>query len=425
MLTTIIIFIIILSLLVFAHELGHFWTARRFGVKAEEFGFGFPPRIFGVQRVKGKRMEAVGEVEQKEIVVSDVQTADGTEVVRAKETDTITEIDRAVAFKKWRMIWRGGEPKPVREGKGGTIYSINWLPLGGFVKIKGEQGENRDEPDSFSFQKIWKRIVIVSAGVTMNLVLAVALISTGFILGLPQVVENLPSGARVEDRNIQVMQVLENSPAEKSGLQMGDIIIGINGEQFTTYEELQAFVAGQVGNELIYEIKRGVNILEFHATPEVLAETKKGGIGIAVAEMGIVSFPWYQAIWEGIKTTLYLTWFIIVAILGLIKSLIVGQGVSADIAGPVGIAVLTGQVAKLGFIYILQFAAILSINLAIINFLPFPALDGGRVVFLFIEKMRGKAVSQKIEGLVHLVGFWILMGLVLLITVRDVFKLIK
>lgn len=424
MLTTIIIFIIILSLLVFAHELGHFWTARRFGVKAEEFGFGFPPRIFGLRKVEGKKLEKVGEVEQKEVVVSDLQV-DGTEVVSAKETDTITEIDRAVAFKKWRVIWGGGEPKPVREGKGGTIYSINWLPLGGFVKIKGEQGENRDEPDSFSFQKIWKRIVIVSAGVTMNLALAAVLISIGFMLGLPQVVEDLPSGARVEDRNIQVMQVLENSPAEKSGLQMGDIILGINGERFITYEELQAFVAGQVGNELIYEIKRGVNILEFHATPEVLAETKKGGIGIAVAEMGIVSFPWYQAIWEGIKTTLYLTWFIIVAILGLIKSLIVGQGVSADIAGPVGIAVLTGQVAQLGFIYILQFAAILSINLAIINFLPFPALDGGRIIFLFIEKICGRAVPEKVEAMVHNIGFALLMVLIVLVTYRDVLKLFR
>ncbi len=374
MLITIIIFIIILSILVFAHELGHFWTARKFGVKAEEFGLFFPPRIAGLYKAESG---------------------------------------------KWKKVFGSRE---VRDAKS-TIYSINWLPLGGFVKIKGEQGEKRSEPDSFAFQKIWKRIVIISAGVAMNLILAAFLISVGFMVGLPQVIEDLPASAEVEGRNIQVMQVLENSPAAKAGLQMGDIILGINGRQFNDYEELRSFVNIKLGDELVYEIKRGANVLQFHATPEVLEETREAGIGVAVAEMGIVSYPWYQAIWEGVKATIFMTWFIIAALAMLLKDLILGQGAGADIAGPVGIAIMTGQVAELGFVYILQFAAILSINLAIINFLPFPALDGGRAIFLLLEKICGKAVPEKIEAAIHNFGFILLIILVLLVTYRDILRL--
>ena len=153
-----------------------------------------------------------------------------------------------------------------------------------------------------------------------------------------------------------------------------------------------------------------------------MAETGKAGVGIAVAETGVVRYNWYQAIWEGIKNTVFLTWYVIVAFVTIIKNLFIGQGVGAEVSGPVGIAVMTGQVARLGLAYILQFAAMLSINLAVVNYLPLPALDGGRVLFLIIEKLRGRAVPEKIEAAIHNVGFMLLILLVVIVTFKDVFK---
>jgi len=372
MFLTIATFLIVLSLLVFVHEIGHFWTARKFGVKAEEFGFGFPPRIWGIYKNEQG---------------------------------------------KWQQVRGAREVKNVPK----TIYSINWIPIGGFVKIKGEDGENENEPDSFISRPIWQRAVMLSAGVTMNVILAAILISIGLMFGLPQALDDgLSSRAEVEDKKVQIIQVMSDSPAEKAGLKMGDTIAGVNDISIKNDEELQSFVGGRVGQELNYKIKRGQEELVYKITPEIREETGRGGIGIAIINIGLVKYPWYLAIWEGAKTTIFLVWVIVVAFYELFKGLIMGQGLSADIAGPVGIAALTGQMAKMGFIYILQFAALLSINLAIINFLPFPALDGGRVLFLIIEKVKGSPVKREVEAIIHNAGFALLMLLVLVVTFRDI-----
>lgn len=372
MITTIILFIVILSILVFVHEMGHFMTARFFGVKAEEFGFGFPPRAWGIFKTK-----------------------EG----------------------KWKNV-KGA--KQVEEEVPGTIYSVNWVPLGGFVKIKGENGED-EGPESFASKKIWQRAIILLAGVTMNIVLAAVLISFGYMIGLPQALgDDISSMAKIENEQIQIVQVLTNTPAQAANIKMGDVINNINGVEFAKYEELQAFVAERTGEELIYNIKRGDEVMNINVVPAIIEETGVGGIGVAIAETGIVSYPWYLSIWEGIATTIFTTWAIIVAFYDLLKGIFIGQGVSADIAGPIGIAALTGQVAKMGFIYILQFTAILSINLAIINAFPFPALDGGRILFLIIEKLKGSPVKREIEAVVHNVGFALLMLLVLVVTFKDV-----
>lgn len=372
MLHTIFIFIGILAILVFAHELGHFWTAKKLGLIPKEFGFGFPPRIGGFYK------NNIG---------------------------------------KWVWVWGSSTPTDAI----GTIYSVNWLPLGGFVNI-GEDEEAGDDPRHFKNQKPWKRIVILSAGVAMNLAVAVIFLSWGFMLGLPQAVEDLPAGTKVIDRNIQVLQVLPDSPADRAGLQLGDIIMSINDKTFMSESELQDYVAAQDNKELLYKIKRGSEQLSFHITPEIMSSTGKAGIGIAITETGIVQFPWYRAIWEGLTATISMTWFIIIAFIALIKNLIMGAGVAADVAGPVGIAVMTGQVASLGFVYLLQFTALLSINLAIINFLPFPALDGGRVLFVMIEKIFRRPVPEKIENTMHNIGFFLLIILVIIVTYRDVMK---
>ena len=373
MLLTIITFILVLSLLVFVHELGHFITARRFGIRAEEFGFGFPPRGVGLYKN-----------------------------------------DQG----KWKIVWGSKEVKDCPT----TVYSLNWIPMGGFVKIKGEDGEFETETDSFAGKKIWQRAVVLSAGVSMNVLLAIVLISFGLMIGMPQDLEALAPGAKVESRQIQVIHVLPNTPANKAGVVVGDAIVSIDGQAFSAYQDLQKYVDERTGKNLIYQIKHEGAVKDYPITPEKMAETGRGGIGVALVETGIVRYPWYRAVWEGTKNTFELIGVIITAFYELFKSLILGKGVTAEVAGPVGIAALTGQAARMGFIYLLQFAALLSLNLAIINFLPLPALDGGRVLFLIIEKLKGRPMKREVEAVIHNIGFVLLMVLVTIVTFRDVLK---
>lgn len=372
MLLTIITFILVLSLLVFVHELGHFMTARRFGIKADEFGFGFPPRLGGIYKN-----------------------------------------DQG----KWKFVWGGKEVRDCPT----TIYSLNWIPMGGFVKLNEDDATSSD-PNHFINKKIWQRAVVLSAGVSMNVLLAIVLISFGLMIGMPQDLEALSPGAKVASRQIQIVHVLPNTPANQAGLVVGDSIVSIDNKTFLTYQELQQYVDSNTGKNLTYQIKHEGQIKDYQITPELMKETGKGGIGVALVETGIVKYPWYRAIWQGVTTTFELLGVILGAFYELIKSLILGKGVTAEVAGPVGIASLTGQAARMGFIYLLQFAALLSLNLAIINFLPIPALDGGRVLFLIIEKIKGKPMNREVEAILHNIGFALLMVLVTIVTFRDVLK---
>ena len=372
MFTTLITFILVLSLLVFVHEFGHFWVARKFGLKPKEFGFGFPPCAFGFYKDK-----------------------EG----------------------KWKYVKGGKEVEDADD----TIYSVNWIPMGGFVNLE-EDEDKPDDPDHFSNKPIWQRALILSAGVTMNVVLAAVLIIFGLMIGLPQVIDDIDPRARVSDERIQIVQVLPDTPAENAGVKLGDVIVSINEIKFAKYENLQNFVDEQTGEELNYEIRRGRDNINLLITPELMEETDKGGIGIAIAETGTVKYPWYLAISEGIKITFSLLVAIIIAFYELFKNLIIGNGVSANIAGPVGIASLTGQMARMGFVYLLQFTALLSINLAVINFLPIPALDGGRVFFLIIEKIRRKSIKREVEAWLNQAFFMLLMLLVLFVTFKDIAK---
>jgi len=374
---TVIIFIIILGLLVFVHELGHFLVARRNGVMAEEFGFGFPPRIFGLYKKKnGKR----------------------------------------------KLVWGSKEVESTD-----TIYSVNWIPLGGFVKIMGEDGEEKKDPKSFASKSAFTRTRILAAGVAMNFLLAAVLLSIGYFVGIPQAVDDAASG-NLKNEKIQIIETILGSPAEQMGIQVGDQIIGAfeNNNQvvnFNTIEEVQNFINAQKGQEIKLDVKRGNEILALSGTPRTDFPATEGALGISLVKTAIVSYPWYESIWRGAQTTLDLAGMIIVAFGNLLWKLITGHSVGMDVSGPVGIAVLTGQVAKLGFIYILQFTALLSVNLAIINILPIPALDGGRILFILIEKIKGKAVSQKFEQRAHNIGFALLITLMVFVTFRDVARL--
>ncbi len=355
MIGTILILVIVLSVLVFVHELGHFVTAKMAGIKVEEFGFGFPPRLAGVKR-------------------------------------------------------------------GDTIYSLNWIPLGGFVKIKGESGGSAHERDSFSSRKPWQRALILCAGVAMNLVLAWFLLSVGYMIGLPQVAEDLPAAASVSNAKIQVYSVLKNSPADLAGLETGDTIIALDGRLVGSVNDFRDFTASHEGVPITVSVSRDGASLDKPVVPKRLSETGQPGIGVAIVKTGLVSYPWYLAPVEGLDATISFVREIWAAFYGLFRDLFAARGVSVEFSGPVGIAVLTAEMVKLGFRYLLQFTALLSVNLAVINILPFPALDGGRVLFLAIEKVRGRAVSARIENLTHNIGFALLMLLVLVITYQDVVK---
>lgn len=355
MILTVITFVVVLSLLVFVHELGHFISAKRAGVKVEEFGFGFPPRLAGIK-------------------------------------------------------------------KGNTIYSINWIPLGGFVKIKGESGEDAKDEDSFAYKKPWKRAIILSAGVIMNVLLAWFLLSVGYAMGLPQIIEDASPHARITDRKTQVIAIVEDSPAAAAGLEIGDTIITIDGTPFASIEDFREYTGTREGEAFNMTVEHDGEEVVHELEPAYLEEVDRPGIGVALVDTGIAHYPLWLAPIQGLQATYSLTVQIFDAFIMLLRDLVVTQEASVEFSGPIGIAVLTGRVAKAGFRYLLQFTAVLSINLAIINILPIPALDGGRLLFLLIEKLRGKAMSQRIEIAAHNLGFTALMILVVFITYRDVVR---
>ena len=357
MLLTIIVFILILGLLVFVHELGHFFIARKMGVTVEEFGLGFPPRIFGIKKNK-------------------------------------------------------------------TIYSLNWIPLGGFCKIKGEEGGDSSEQDNFISKSIGARVAIVSAGVAMNVFLAFVLFSIGFMIGFPQVVneKTIQGSKKISQPQIQIVSIVKDSPAEKSGIQLGDIFLEMDNQKIKEVSSFQNYVQENSGKEILIKIKRGDKILEKKVKPEFSEEINKNVVGVQLINAGIISYSWHKSILLGAEFTASLTFEIIKAFCLLIKNLVIHQTLTADVAGPIGIAVITKQMINLGFIYIILFTAMLSLNLAIINFLPFPALDGGRMVFLIIEKIRRKPIDQKIENISHNIGFALLMLLVVIVTYQDIVK---
>ncbi|MDD5290054.1 MAG: RIP metalloprotease RseP [Patescibacteria group bacterium] len=374
MLLTILVFIVILGIIVLVHEAGHFFVARATGTKIEEFGLGFPPRLVGFYKnSEGKR----------------------------------------------KIIWGS---KFKAETAPSTVYSLNRLPIGGFVKIKGEDGVGENDKDSFVNKRSWQKAAILTAGVLGNFLLCVILFSVGFGIGLPTAIEDgvLHNAKNVRDNQIQIISVNSDSPAEIAGLKVGDAILTLDDKTMAEIKQIQDYTAEKNGLLVEIKVKRGENILTIQVVPKIL-ETSDGHavLGVGLMRTAVVSYAWYEAIWQGIKNTGIMIWAILLALFDVIRNIFTKGEVSADLSGPIGIAVMTGQVMELGWIYMLQFTALLSLNLGIINILPFPALDGGRLLFVAIEKIRGKKNNQKVEGLVHNIGFAVLMLLVVLVTYRD------
>ena len=354
---TAIIFIIVIGVLVLVHELGHFVMAKRAGMKVEEFGFGFPPRMVG---------------------------------------------------------WKRGE----------TVYSINWIPFGGFVKILGEDGDERGAR-SFSSASFLNRLLVLVAGVVMNFLLAAVLLMIVNFFGLRIGLIDGETGS-AKDIKVQIVGVTAGSPAETAGLLSLDSIEGYKQNGVTvpirTTKDVQDAVSSHLGQSLILEIGRGTTVVEKTLTPRANPPEGQGAIGISLALTGTIEYPWYEAIWRGISDAAFLTIATVQGYYALLKTLFVHGRLMAEVSGPIGIASLTGQAAKVGFNYLLQFVAMISINLAVLNIIPFPALDGGRIMLLIVEKIKGSAVHKSVEGLINMIGFYLLVALMLYITYKDVAK---
>lgn len=389
----IILAIIGLSVLVFFHELGHFIAAKSLGMKVEEFGLGYPPRMAGVIKI-GKRL---------------------------------------------KLFWGKQIPKQAKEK---TVYSINWIPFGGFNKLKGELGGDTSK-GSFFIQSWWKKALVGIAGSGLNIILAILIFSFLFSIGIPQDIDTLENNATiVRSIGIQIGLVAENSPAQSAGLKLGDIINTIDGNPFDTIGDLQEYIGKKVNTTVALEIKRkeeikiyNVDVLPYNQvfvpTPldEVLAEDKveqdkdRGVIGVSLSQAVIASYPFFQALFLGFKATFLLIWQIFYGLWLIIKTLVTQQKMLGSFFGPVGITAMTADMARVGYIYFLQFVAFLSIAIGVFQMVPFPALDGSRVLFAIIEGVRGKRLNYRTETVIISIGFYILVLLLLIITFKEIVKL--
>lgn len=346
---TVVSFILVLSLLVLVHELGHYVVGRWAGAKIEEFAIGFPPRLLSVRR-------------------------------------------------------------------GETDYSINAVPLGGYCRFAGE--DNPDVPGGLSAMPRGKRALILIAGVTMNALLGVVIFACLFATGYPTA---MPLDG------VKIGGVAAGSPAAAAGLKPGDVIVAVNGERITLIESFSAAVQAKVGKEIAFTVEReGSAPFTATATARSNPPQGEGPLGISIQQNYYVESRAYglpQAVQMGARQS----WYIVETMVS-IPVMIVRGIIPAELArpvGPVGIARIVGAAAAdiptSGFFAIAQLTALLSINLALVNILPIPGLDGGRLVFVLLEWLRGgKRLSPQREGIIHFAGLMLLVGLIVVITVFDI-----
>lgn len=330
------------------------------------------------------------------------------------------EMGHHLAAKKFGIMVQefalGFGPRLISRKRGETVYSIRAFPLGGFCKMVGEMPhEEKEDLDpavekaieggrAFYQKPAWQRFLVIALGPLMNIFLAFLLFSLIFIfIGVPT------AGSPTTD----VGDVFPGEPAAEAGIRPGDSIVAIEGEGVSTWDDMASIIGKNAGNEIEVQVQRRDELLTFSMTP-VEREDGSGAIGIYQAFIRDKVSPW-----EAVSLGVYQTWGVTVAVVQAFVDIITRQA-PAEVGGPVRIAQMVGDAARVGLDYLMNFTAFISINLAIINLLPIPALDGGRLLFLIAEIIRGKAIDPEKEGLVHFVGFVLLLVLIGVIIVRDI-----
>jgi regulator of sigma E protease len=393
---TLLIVILFFSLLIIVHEAGHFLAAKKSGMRVDEFGVGYPPRVIGIY--KGKK---------------------------SKKRFNIFKIFKSNKENKpWHIIF-GTKPQNISNR---TIYSINLIPFGGFVRIFGQDREEKaaSQKDSFCAQSALKRSIVLLSGVAANFIFAIFLLSIMFAVGAP-VVSQEHQTEGLKDEQVMIASISKDTPAEKVGLQMGDKITKLQkGNDImivTQIVQIQQFVEKYQGEQVTLFIERGDEKIQTEILARQDFPEDQGPLGISLVKSGILAYPWYQAIWKGFLYSFQLLGMIVIGFYNLFKTLLTKGEMIGEIAGPVGIFRITGQMATLGWSYFLHFAALISINLVVLNALPLPALDGGRFLFVLIEKIKGSPVNAKTERIVNSVGFALIILLMIFVTIRDIVKI--
>lgn len=351
-----LIFISIISLLAL-HEFGHFITAKKFGIKVTEFGIGYPPRLFG---------------------------------------------------RKF----------------GDTLYSINLIPFGAFVSIPSMEGGKADDPNSFCQKPIWQRVLVLFAGVAMFWLIAWILFSAIMIsVGIPTDIGDNPQGD-YKDPKVIITLVDKESPAAIAGIKLGDHIKEISIAEthypISKVGEVQKIIGEHKGEEIALIVQRGEETKAISLIPRIQPPEGEGAIGISLARVAIVKHSCWTALWKGAKATFDTTLLILNGFASAISKAINGLPTGVQVMGPVGIVVLMGDFIQIGIIYFLQLVAIISIHLAIFNLLPIPALDGGRIFFLGIEKIKGSPINRKIEQSINNGFFFLIIIIMVLVTYKDI-----
>lgn len=314
----------------------------------------------------------------------------------------------------------GYPPRAIGKKIGETIYSLNWLPFGGFVKIFGEQEAEAPETKSkraFFNKGKKQRSLVILAGVFMNLVLAVFCFSLIYsIVGIPEEVDY-----------ISIDAISQNSPAKEAGLETNDVVVGIDGIAMTETKQFVEYLQDKKGVEIVINIKRNGEVQNFALTPRVDPPEGEGAVGVLVSNFDNVFYPKWQMPFRGavvgFEEAYGWTKMMVVGLGTMVKEAF--QGVKPQVTGIVGIYEVTSTVAAEGVLAIIKFIGILSINLAVVNILPIPALDGGRFLFILFEKAIGKKMKPKLEATINTIGFMVLVGLMILVTVGDVIRVIK
>jgi regulator of sigma E protease len=365
---TIVTLIVVIVALVVVHELGHFFAAKLFGMRVDEFGLGYPPRAL----VLGK--------------------------------------------------------------KGDTTYTLNWLPFGGFVKIHGEEellSEDHEKPSprSFMSKNRFAQGVVLAAGIVMNILFAYVLLTSALALGMPRA---LLDSERATATHVErmVTRVMPGSPAEKAGLAPGDVV-----QSAATAKEawdkqgadtLVTFVAHSEGLPISLSLKRNGGDVSIAVRPEqkvVASDASRYAIGIEVTDVGIVPVTLGEAITQGFWLTVDMVRMTAIGLANFFKGIVTLSANLSQVSGPVGMAGAIGAAQADGVGSLLSLVAIISINLALINLIPVPALDGGRLLFVIVEAITRRRIKPRIAQTANSIGFVLLLLLMVAVTVHDVFKL--